>query len=62
MLALDFDRFDRRGSFPSLGISLSGTDGLVGTDRYLQPETVELAWAHSPVRFTALDAAAGRVR
>ena len=50
-LALDFERTSRRGDFDSLGISLSGTDGLVGTDRYQQPETVEVAWAHAPVRF-----------
>ncbi|MEJ3745045.1 glycoside hydrolase family 2 TIM barrel-domain containing protein [Actinomycetes bacterium KLBMP 9797] len=50
-LALDFERTSRRGEFASLGISLSGTDGLVGTDRYLQPETEEVAWAHAPVRF-----------
>ncbi|GAA4701158.1 glycoside hydrolase family 2 TIM barrel-domain containing protein [Phytohabitans rumicis] len=62
VLALDFDRIERRGDFLSLGLSLSGTDGLVGSDRYLQPETVEVAWAHAPVRFTAVDPAAGRVR
>ncbi|MGN9911494.1 glycoside hydrolase family 2 TIM barrel-domain containing protein [Phytohabitans sp. LJ34] len=50
-LALDFERSSRRGDFDSLGISLSGTDGMVGTDRYRQPETVEVAWAHAPVRF-----------
>ncbi|MBE1491726.1 glycoside hydrolase family 2 TIM barrel-domain containing protein [Plantactinospora soyae] len=61
-LALDFDRTQRRGEFDSLGISLSGTDGLVGTDRYLQPETTEVAWAHAPVRFSTDDAATGRVR
>jgi beta-galactosidase len=60
VLALDFDRFTRRGDFLSLGPSLSGTDGLVGSDRYLQPETVQLAWSQSPVRFTAVDAARGR--
>ncbi|GAA3791588.1 glycoside hydrolase family 2 TIM barrel-domain containing protein [Sphaerisporangium flaviroseum] len=62
VLALDFDRFERRGDFLSLGLSLSGTDGLVGSDRYLQPETVEMAWAHAPVRFTSADPATGRVR
>ncbi|MGI5149806.1 glycoside hydrolase family 2 TIM barrel-domain containing protein [Plantactinospora sp. CA-294935] len=61
-LALDFDRTQPRGEFDSLGLSLSGTDGLVGTDRYLQPETVEVAWAHAPVRFGTDDAATGRVR
>ncbi|MFI5843027.1 glycoside hydrolase family 2 TIM barrel-domain containing protein [Catenuloplanes sp. NPDC051500] len=54
VLALDFDRFDRSGDFLSLGVSISGTDGLVGSDRYLQPETVEMAWAQAPVRFTDL--------
>ncbi|MCA2214199.1 glycoside hydrolase family 2 TIM barrel-domain containing protein [Jidongwangia harbinensis] len=62
VLALDFDTYQRRGDFLSLGISLSGTDGLVGSDRYLQPETAEMAWAQAPIRFTATDAAAGRVR
>ncbi|MDI6100323.1 glycoside hydrolase family 2 TIM barrel-domain containing protein [Actinoplanes sp. NEAU-A12] len=62
VLALDFDRSERRGDFLSLGLSLSGTDGMVSSDRVLQPETEEVAWAHSPVRFTAVDAAAGRVR
>ncbi|MEV6303269.1 glycoside hydrolase family 2 TIM barrel-domain containing protein [Actinoplanes sp. NPDC051861] len=62
ILALDFDRVVPRGEFPSLGLSLSGTDGMVGTDRFLQPETAEVAWAHSPLRFTAVDAAAGRIR
>lgn len=62
LLALDFDRFERRGDFLSLGLSLSGTDGMVGSDRTPQPETEEVAWAHSPVRFTAVDAAAGLVR
>jgi beta-galactosidase len=58
-LALDFDSVEHKGDFDSLGISLSGTDGMVGTDRYLQPETVEVAWAHAPIRFTR--AADGKV-
>jgi beta-galactosidase len=62
VLALNFDKFQGRGDFLSLGISLSGTDGLVGSDRYIQPETAEMAWAQAPIRFTALDAAAGKVR
>lgn len=53
VLALDFDETADAGRFPSLGISVSGTDGLVGTDRYLQPETAELAWAQSPLRFSS---------
>jgi beta-galactosidase len=59
VLALDFDTYERRGDFLSLGISLSGTDGLVGSDRYVQPETAEMAWAQAPLRFTA---ASGNVR
>ncbi|MFC7531872.1 glycoside hydrolase family 2 TIM barrel-domain containing protein [Actinoplanes sp. GCM10030250] len=62
LLALGFDRADRRGDFLSLGLSLSGTDGMVTSDRRLQPETNEVAWAHSPLRITAVDAAAGLVR
>lgn len=61
-LALNFDTFERRGDFLSLGLSISGTDGLVGSDRYVQPETNEMAWAHAPVRFTAVDAVNGRFR
>ncbi|WP_067494877.1 glycoside hydrolase family 2 [Actinoplanes sp. TFC3] len=52
VLALNFDTYQRRGDFLSLGISLSGTDGLVGSDRYVQPETTEMAWAQAPIRFT----------
>ncbi|GAA3960587.1 glycoside hydrolase family 2 TIM barrel-domain containing protein [Actinoplanes auranticolor] len=52
VLALNFDRFQRRGDFLSLGISLSGTDGLVGSDRSVQPETAEMAWAQAPVRIS----------
>ncbi|MDP9793261.1 beta-galactosidase [Catenuloplanes nepalensis] len=61
VLALNFDTYQRRGDFLSLGISLSGTDGLVGSDRYLQPETAEMAWAQAPIRFTATDPARGKV-
>ncbi|ONI75526.1 hypothetical protein BWI15_06665 [Kribbella sp. ALI-6-A] len=53
VLALDFDSTAPQGSFASLGLSLSGTDGLVSTDRTLQPETAELAWAQSPLRLTS---------
>ncbi|MDR7275732.1 glycoside hydrolase family 2 TIM barrel-domain containing protein [Catenuloplanes atrovinosus] len=62
VLALNFDTYQPKGDFLSLGISLSGTDGLVGSDRYVQPETAEMAWAQAPIRFTAVDAARGRVR
>ncbi|MEV6286004.1 glycoside hydrolase family 2 TIM barrel-domain containing protein [Kribbella sp. NPDC051770] len=53
VLSLDFESTKNEGTFPSLGLSLSGTDGLVSTDRTLQPETAELAWAQSPLRFSS---------
>ncbi|WP_231333699.1 glycoside hydrolase family 2 TIM barrel-domain containing protein [Actinomadura graeca] len=52
ILALDFDRFDTKGTFLSNGQSLSGVDGLVGSDRYVQPETAQLSWTQSPIRVT----------
>jgi hypothetical protein len=55
VLALDFDRVECRGSYPSYGESLSGVDGLVGSDRFLQPETAQLAWVHQPLRFSYAD-------
>ncbi|TWD82220.1 beta-galactosidase [Kribbella amoyensis] len=62
VLALDFEETGDAGRFASLGISLSGTDGLVGTDRGLQPETAELAWAQSPVRLSSSAAGVVEVR
>ncbi|OLF19233.1 glycoside hydrolase family 2 TIM barrel-domain containing protein [Actinophytocola xanthii] len=55
LLALDFDRIEKRGRHLSYGSSLSGLDGLVGADRYLQPETAQLAWAQQPLRFSYAD-------
>ncbi|HYQ65199.1 glycoside hydrolase family 2 TIM barrel-domain containing protein [Actinophytocola sp.] len=52
LLALDFDRIQERGSYLAYGSSLSGLDGLVGSDRYAQPETAQLAWAQQPLRFS----------
>ncbi|WP_329521585.1 glycoside hydrolase family 2 TIM barrel-domain containing protein [Spirillospora sp. NBC_01491] len=61
VLALDFDRFDTGGTFLSNGQSLSGEDGLVGADRYLQPELKQLAWTQSPIRVTRAGGAGGTV-
>ena len=52
VLALDFDDFTDKGTFLSNGQSLSGVDGLVGSDRHPQPELAQLAWVHSPIRVT----------
>jgi beta-galactosidase len=55
LLALDFDRIDQRGNYLTYGSSLSGLDGLIGADRYLQPETTQLAWVQQPLRFSYAD-------
>ncbi|SDN24872.1 glycoside hydrolase family 2 [Allokutzneria albata] len=51
VLALDFDRLEERGRYSSYGAHQSGADGLINTDRTLQPETAQLAWVHQPLRF-----------
>ncbi len=55
LLALDFDSVTERGTSLSYGSSLSGVDGLIGSDRKPQPETTQLAWAHQPLRFAYAD-------
>ncbi|MFS8099645.1 glycoside hydrolase family 2 [Lentzea alba] len=55
VLALDFDREERRGTHLSHGQSVAGVDGVVDADRNLQPETAQLAWVHQPVRFSFAD-------
>jgi beta-galactosidase len=55
LLALDFDRIVERGTHLSYGSSLSGLDGLIGADRYPQPETAQMAWAQQPIRFSHAD-------
>ncbi len=51
VLALDFDSVQERGTHLAYGSTLSGVDGLINSDRTLQPETTQLAWAHQPIRF-----------
>ncbi|MBP2336870.1 beta-galactosidase [Saccharothrix coeruleofusca] len=55
VLALDFDRIDKRGTHLSYGSGMSGVDGLVGAERDAQPETAQMAWAHQPLRFGYAD-------
>jgi beta-galactosidase len=52
VLALNFDQVETRGKYLSNGESLSGVDGLIGSDRFAQPETTQLTWAHQPLRFS----------
>ncbi|WP_232836337.1 glycoside hydrolase family 2 TIM barrel-domain containing protein [Lentzea terrae] len=51
VLALDFDSVQERGTHFAYGSTLSGVDGLINTDRSLQPEVLQMAWAHQPIRF-----------
>ncbi|HZG06500.1 MAG TPA: glycoside hydrolase family 2 TIM barrel-domain containing protein [Streptomyces sp.] len=62
VIALDFDRFTRKGDYLSYGLYESGVDGLVSADRVPQPETAQLAWVLAPIRITDADARSGRVR
>ncbi|MEV4315350.1 glycoside hydrolase family 2 TIM barrel-domain containing protein [Actinocrispum sp. NPDC049592] len=55
VLAMDFDKIETRGTYLSNGESLSGVDGLIGSDRFAQPETAQLTWAHQPLRFSYAD-------
>ncbi|MFF0741867.1 glycoside hydrolase family 2 TIM barrel-domain containing protein [Streptomyces sp. NPDC004111] len=61
LLALDFDRFEKKGSYLSYGLYESGVDGLVTADREPQPETAQLAWVQAPIRITDGKAREGRV-
>jgi beta-galactosidase len=51
VLAMNFDQVETRGKYLSNGESLSGVDGLIGSDRFAQPETAQLTWVHQPLRF-----------
>ncbi|SMC66598.1 glycoside hydrolase family 2 TIM barrel-domain containing protein [Kibdelosporangium aridum] len=55
VLALDFDKVEEKGTHLSYGSSLSGVDGLIGADRFVQPEALQMAWAHQPLRFAYAD-------
>ncbi|TWP54398.1 glycoside hydrolase family 2 [Lentzea tibetensis] len=53
--SVDFDRIVDRGTYLSHGVALAGVDGVVTSDRELQPETAQLAWVHQPLRFALQD-------
>ncbi|MFB7657877.1 MULTISPECIES: glycoside hydrolase family 2 TIM barrel-domain containing protein [unclassified Streptomyces] len=52
VLALDFETLARKGEYASYGSGPGGVDGLVSTDRTLQPETRALAAVHAPLRIS----------
>ncbi|MEU6439598.1 glycoside hydrolase family 2 TIM barrel-domain containing protein [Streptomyces sp. NPDC047046] len=60
VLALDFDTFTTKGTYESYGSGIGGVDGLVGTDRTLQPETRALAAVQAPLRLSQTEDARGR--
>ncbi|MGW7415089.1 glycoside hydrolase family 2 TIM barrel-domain containing protein [Streptomyces sp. NPDC054863] len=62
LLALDFDRFEKKGSYLSYGLYESGVDGLITADRKAEPETAQLAWVQAPIRITDGGAREGKVR
>ncbi|MGW3565924.1 glycoside hydrolase family 2 TIM barrel-domain containing protein [Streptomyces sp. NPDC000941] len=61
VLALDFDRLDHKGEFLSYGSGTGGVDGVVSSDRTVQPEARTMAAVHAPVRISGPEAAAGRI-
>ncbi|MFJ6569233.1 glycoside hydrolase family 2 TIM barrel-domain containing protein [Streptomyces sp. NPDC091292] len=61
VLALDFDRLTEKGTYDSYGAGTGGVDGVVSTDRTLQPEAQALAAVHAPIRISDADATAGKV-
>ncbi len=61
VLALDFDRLDRKGDFLSYGAGTGGVDGVVSSDRTVQPEARTMAAVHAPIRISGEEARAGRV-
>ncbi|OON76022.1 glycoside hydrolase [Streptomyces tsukubensis] len=52
VLALDFEKVEKKGEFLSYGVALAGDDGLVGPERTPQPETAQLSQVHQPIRFS----------
>ncbi|WP_448330329.1 glycoside hydrolase family 2 TIM barrel-domain containing protein [Streptomyces sp. DSM 41534] len=61
VLALDFDRLDRKGEFLSYGAGTGGVDGVVSSDRTVQPEARAMAAVHAPIRISGDEARTGRV-
>ncbi|WP_285747735.1 glycoside hydrolase family 2 TIM barrel-domain containing protein [Lentzea sp. NBRC 105346] len=57
VLALDFEQLFDRGKAESYGSGTGGVDGVVWSDRRLQPEAAELAAVHSPIHMSYSDGA-----
>ncbi|MCX4908935.1 glycoside hydrolase family 2 TIM barrel-domain containing protein [Streptomyces sp. NBC_00878] len=61
VLALDFDRLTKKGEYDSYGSGTGGVDGVVSSDRTVQPEARAMAAVHAPIRITDADATDGKV-
>ncbi|MCM2416371.1 LamG-like jellyroll fold domain-containing protein [Streptomyces sp. RKAG290] len=61
VLALDFEKLRTEGTYQSYGSGMGGVDGLVSTERTLQPETRALAAVHAPIRISGPKAGSGKV-
>ncbi|TWP44779.1 glycoside hydrolase family 2 [Lentzea tibetensis] len=55
VLALDFETLEDKGRKESYGAGTGGVDGVVWSDRRLQPEAAELAAVHSPIHMSYQD-------
>lgn len=61
VLALGFDRLTKKGEYDSYGAGTGGVDGVVSSDRTVQPEARAMAAVHAPIRISGADAASGKV-
>ncbi|WP_327321539.1 NPCBM/NEW2 domain-containing protein [Streptomyces sp. NBC_01210] len=61
VLALDFDTLTTKGTYYSYGSGTGGVDGVVSTDRTVQPEARAMAAVHAPVRISAPGAGVGKI-
>jgi beta-galactosidase len=62
VLALDFDRIAKQGDYFAYGSSPFLLNGVIKADRTPQPELAQMKYSHAWLRFTGVDAAAGRFR
>ena len=62
LLALNFDEFDKSGTYYSYGSSPFVLNGVVSADRTPQPELAPMKYSHAWIRFADVDAANGVFR
>jgi beta-galactosidase len=62
LLALAFDEFEEHEPFLAYGSSPFSINGVIFSDRSIQPETWQMKRSHAPVRVEPIDLADGRLR